>query len=118
MLGGDDQRQGVIKLRSQGWRQCPRCANLIERNADGCTYIKCRCADPPLPFITRPYTASEFLMREVPLSPVAAYSRDLAANLRPGLETVSPMREPDRAKRRRVHVHQVPRPVHLIITMI
>ncbi|KAJ1482430.1 hypothetical protein T484DRAFT_1624230 [Baffinella frigidus] len=30
----------------EGWRQCPRCENLIERNADGCTYIKCRCGCP------------------------------------------------------------------------
>ena len=27
----------------QGWRPCPACSHVIEKNADGCSFVKCRC---------------------------------------------------------------------------
>jgi len=27
----------------EGWRACPGCKAMIERNADGCNFVKCRC---------------------------------------------------------------------------
>ena len=42
LRGAEDA--AVLKLAGErGWRPCPRCRSLIERNEDGCNFVACRC---------------------------------------------------------------------------
>jgi hypothetical protein len=34
----------LLKLaQKEGWRQCPRCKNMIAKNADDCKFVRCKC---------------------------------------------------------------------------
>ncbi len=34
----------LLKLaQKNGWRQCPRCKNMVDKNLDDCKFVKCKC---------------------------------------------------------------------------